>query len=235
MRKSYFSIIGTLVLFLIGTTSCQNETMATQETLNADFTRVSFDGTTDINLTELSTALVETSNLESNELEILLKMRDEEKLARDVYTKLYEVWKRPIFLNISKAENFHFNAVQLLLNNYGFVDSIGGEIGVYNNIDYLKLYNELAELGSSSIVESFKVGALIEEMDIKDLTESLSMTTNENIVLVFNNLSKGSRNHLRAFTRQLIFLKVVYSPIYLDQATYEGIINSPFERGGCAN
>ena len=39
--------------------------------------------------------------------------------------------------------------------------------------------------------------------------------SNENIIIVFENLQKGSRNHLRAFNRQLVSLGVTYIPIYI--------------------
>ena len=48
-----------------------------------------------------------------------------------------------------------------------------------------------------------ETGALIEELDIKDLQEYLEVVKNENIKIVFENLLRESRNHLRAFNRQL--------------------------------
>jgi hypothetical protein len=72
---------------------------------------------------------------------------------------------------------------------------------------------------------------LIEEMDIKDLDEVLAATTNENVTLVFENLLKGSRNHLRAFNLQLTNLGIVYTPTYISQTDYDLIVNSPMEKG----
>ena len=68
-------------------------------------------------------------------------------------------------------------------------------------------------------------------MDIKDLNAALSGTTNENIIMVFDNLLKGSRNHLRAFNLQLTTLGVVYSPVFIIQADYDLIVTSAMEKG----
>ena len=68
-------------------------------------------------------------------------------------------------------------------------------------------------------------------MDITDLEESISKVTDGSIILVFENLQKGSRNHLRAFTRQLTASGLTYTPVYLCQIEYDQIINSPSEAG----
>ncbi|MEN8116624.1 MAG: DUF2202 domain-containing protein, partial [Bacteroidota bacterium] len=52
-----------------------------------------------------------SGTLTEDEIKGLLEMREEEKLARDVYKKLYEVHNMVIFNNISKSENAHTSAV----------------------------------------------------------------------------------------------------------------------------
>jgi len=93
------------------------------------------------------------------------------------------------------------------------------------------LYNDFVAKASVSLEEAYKAGALIEELDIKDLNESLGTITNENVTLVFENLLKGSRNHLRAFNRQLTTLGIVYTPGYISQADYDLIVSSAMEKG----
>jgi len=51
------------------------------------------------------------TQLSDEETEALLYMREEEKLARDVYLNAYERWKQPIFYNISLAEQNHMDAI----------------------------------------------------------------------------------------------------------------------------
>lgn len=133
----------------------------------------------------------------------LLFMREEEKLARDVYTAMYARWRQPIFRNIAASEQTHMNAILTLLNRYGLPDPAADAPGVFNNPELQALYDELVAQGNLSRVEALRVGVAIEEADIADLQASLAHTTHADIRLVYNNLLRGSRNHLRAFTRQL--------------------------------
>lgn len=192
---------------------------------------VSGDGTTSLIEANLKSALIETSDLTDTELASLLKMKEEEKLARDVYAVLAKKWGSQVFTNISAAENNHLNAIVLLLTNYGSTETAIGEAGVFADAAVQTLYNDLVAKASVSIEEAYKTGALIEEMDIKDLTDALSTTTNENIILVFENLTKGSRNHLRAYNRQLTTLGIIYTPVYVSQTDYDLIVSSSMEKG----
>jgi hypothetical protein len=233
MKTSMKSLVisSIVVASLFVTSSCQKDDMNVENDQYASILAVSGDGTTSVIEANLKSALVETSDLTDSELASLLKMKEEEKLARDVYTVLYQKWGSKIFSNISTAENNHLNAVILLLTNYGVTDVSTDKAGVFEDIAVQTLYNDLVAKATVSIEEAYKTGALIEEMDIKDLIESLSTTTNGNVILLFDNLLKGSRNHLRAFNRQLTTLGVVYTPIYISQTDYDLIINSSMEKG----
>lgn len=123
------------------------------------------------------------------------------------------------------------NAVIHLLKYYNAGDTLVSEPGIFSIDEIQTLYNELIAKGSVSVEEACMTGALIEEMDIRDLTEALDNTTNENIIRVFENLLKGSRNHLRAFNRQIINLGLVYTPVYISQEEFDLIVNSSFEKG----
>ena len=76
------------------------------------------------------------------------------------------------------------------------------------------------------------IGALIEELDIYDLKELLSKTDNDDIKIVYLNLLKGSRNHLRSFDRQLDRNGFSYEVKFLSQKEYDSIASSAQERGG---
>ncbi len=176
---------------------------------------------------------VPAGELSEAEREGILCMREEEKLARDVYQTLYDKWGLQIFGNIAKSEQTHMDAVKLLIDKYGLEDPAEGkEIGEFTNPAFTELYNKLVAEGSKSVVDALKVGALIEELDIVDLQKYLSETSKEDIKIVYENLMKGSRNHLRAFTSTLEKYGESYSPQYLDKEEYERIISSPMERGG---
>jgi hypothetical protein len=216
---------------LVTMSSCQKELLNGENAQYASVIDVSNDGTTSVIQANAQSAFIETPSLTENELASLLKMKEEEKLARDVYSVLNQKWGSQMFSRISNAENNHLNAINLLLENYGVADTLIGEAGVFVNSDVQTLYNDLISKATISIEEAYKIGALIEEMDIKDLKDALAETTNANITLVFENLERGSRNHLRSFNRQLTSLSIVYTPIYLSPSDYDQIVNSAMEKG----
>jgi hypothetical protein len=233
MKTSMKSIVisSFVVASLFVASSCQKDNMNAENVQYASILSVSGDGTTSVIEANLKSALIVTSDLTDSELASLLKMKEEEKLARDVYTALAEKWGSQVFTNISAAESNHLNAIILLLTSYGVTETSIGEAGKFTIPAVQTLYNELVANASVSVEEAFKTGALIEEMDIKDLDDALVTTTNENVILVFENLLKGSRNHLRAFNRQLTTLGIVYTPVYVSQADYDLIVNSAMEKG----
>ncbi len=162
----------------------------------------------------------------------LARMREEEKLARDVYQVLYQKWGHRVFNNIAQSEQRHMDAIKALLNKYNLPDPVtDSSIGVFTSPEMLNLYNSLVEQGRTSLIEALKVGATIEDLDIKDLYEFLEQTDNEDIEIVYQNLAKGSRNHLRAFTTQLSLNGVTYEAQFLTQEQVDDIITSPRERG----
>ena len=162
------------------------------------------------------------------ETEGLIFMREEEKLARDVYITLYEKWGMRIFNNISKSEQKHTNAIQVLLLKYELNDPIVSDsIGAFTNPILSELYTTLTIQGDSSLIEALKVGALIEEIDILDLQRELDENVdNEDIKYVYDRLLNGSYNHLRAFVRNLSKQGIIYSPLKLSAEQYQIIIGS---------
>ena len=170
--------------------------------------------------------------LSDTEKQGILLMREEEKLARDVYITLYEKWNLRTFTNISKAEQTHLDAMKLLVDRYGMDDPMTtNEIGVFTNPELQKLYNDLTARGSTSLENAVKVGSTIEELDIYDLERLMKTADNDDILIVYQNLLKGSRNHLRSFDRQLQRNGLSYTAQYLTQQAYDRIAQSSQERG----
>lgn len=144
------------------------------------------------------------SNLDATETEGLIYMREEEKLAHDVYITLYQQWGLSTFNNIANSEDRHENKIETLLNNYQIEDPVGDNpIGVFVNPDLQQLYNNLLAQGSQSLTEALKVGVLIEETDIADLQTRIAQTDNPDIQQVYKQLLSGSNNHLSSFTSNL--------------------------------
>jgi hypothetical protein len=213
-------ISGFIATSFIVFSSCEKSMDNEKSAQYASVIDVLSDGTTSVIETNVQSAFIETIMLTDSELTSLLKMKEEEKLARDVYSTLYQKWGSQQFARII-----------LLLKYYGEADTLVNEIGVFTNTEIQTLYNTLIANASTSIGDAYKTGALIEEMDINDLNISLSNTFNDNIIMVFDNLSRGSRNHLRAFNRQLTSIGLSYTPVYISQADYDQIINSANEKG----
>jgi hypothetical protein len=167
-------------------------------------------------------------DLSDAEKEGLVFMREEEKLARDVYKNMFHKYSLKIFNNISASEQTHMNAIKQILDKYGVSDPVENDLtGTFLNQELQTIYNVLVLKGSESVIEALNVGAIIEEVDIIDLQKELNSpeVDNEDIKFVYNNLLKGSANHLRAFVKNLKVRGVSYSPQYLDPETFTKIIN----------
>lgn len=151
--------------------------------------------------------------LSSEEKASLTFMREEEKLARDVYTFLYERYQAPIFSTIATSEQRHMDAIKVLLDKYGLADPAQGKgPGEFENQELQNLYNALVAEGAKSLVDALKVGVIIEEEDIPDLQAGLLIVNHNDIKTVYLNLLDGSRNHLKAFVSSLTKLGVTFEP-----------------------
>lgn len=134
---------------------------------------------------------------------LLLYLIEEEKLAHDVYTKMYELYGARVFGNILASEQTHQSRVLTLLEARNIADPRSSELGVFRNQELQTLYDQLIAQGSQSAVEAYKVGVAIEEKDIADINTQLATATDSDVVTTLEDLRRGSENHLRAFNRQL--------------------------------
>ena len=174
-----------------------------------------------------------TMALSDAEAATLVFMREEEKLARDVYITLYEQWDHPVFNNISGSEQRHMDSMKSKIDKYGLVDPVTDDtVGVFQNEELSTLYNALIERGSVSLEDALHVGGYIEELDISDLEEAIAESSHADVSRAYENLERGSRNHLRAFVRQIEDLGIVYEAQVMSQEEVDAIVNSSMERGG---
>ena len=134
---------------------------------------------------------------------LLTYLIEEEKLAHDVYTVLYEEYGSKVFGNILKSEAKHQDQVLNLLDDFGVEDPRSSEVGVFNDPELQALYDTLIEKGMLSEQDAFEVGVMIEEKDIADITSQLASASDESVITTLEKLRSGSENHLRAFNRQL--------------------------------
>ena len=147
--------------------------------------------------------------LTPKEIEHITYMREEEKLARDVYLTLDELYEAPIFANISESEQRHMDALKNLIDKHGLEDPvIDDTVGVFpvpvraTATNFNVLYNELVTRGENSYCDALQVGIDIEVLDIEDIEIALNDVEARDVTRVLNNLLNGSYNHLNAFTSQ---------------------------------
>ena len=170
---------------------------------------------------------VSTAELSPEEEQALLYMREEEKLAHDVYTYLYDMWGLNTFQNISRSEQAHTEAVLRVMTQYNLADPAFSTPGVFSDPELQALYEQLIQQGSQSLVDAIRVGAAIEEIDILDLQSRLAQTSNAEVQQVFSHLLSGSTSHLQAFAS--VYQNQTgeaYQPVYLGQADYQALLEA---------
>ncbi|MEI2740303.1 MAG: DUF2202 domain-containing protein [Chitinophagaceae bacterium] len=171
----------------------------------------------------------QTSILNQKEKDAILYMREEEKLARDVYNFLYEKWETNPFGNIRQSEQVHMDRMKNLIMIYQLEDPViknNDTPGVFTNTILQKYYDELSITGSRSLTDALKVGAKIEELDIADLDKRIKQTSQQDILSTYSYLKMASENHLRAFVRRLKVQGEVYKPTILSKAQFDKIIET---------
>ena len=148
-----------LVVLSLGAAACQpiqaGRFGRTATGAYRDVMKVDDRGNTTVDRANLATALapISTGVLSAEEVDGLLWMREEEKLAHDVYVTLYEKWNLPIFQNISQSELTHTDAVKSLLDRYSLADpAVGNAVGVFVNPTLQALNDQLVEQGSHRLV-----------------------------------------------------------------------------------
>ena len=127
--------------------------------------------------------------------------RDEERMARDLYTLFGQTYDAAIFTRIAASEQQHFDAVGALLTTYAITDpAVGQPAGTYANTDVQKLYDQWKAQGLTSVQDANAVGVALEQTDITDLHSILARNADADVQRVFTHLLAASQHHLEAFT-----------------------------------
>jgi hypothetical protein len=169
--------------------------------------------------------------LSAQEVADLRFLREEEKLARDVYNALTGQVAM-VFNNIAASEQRHMDSVLELLVRYAIPDPAAGmAAGRFADPTLQSLYTSLVASGGASSSAALAVGAEIEELDIYDIRRLRTHTTRADILAVYDLLELGSRNHLRTFYGRIRSTGATYTPTHLDQASFDAIVTSPMEMG----
>lgn len=175
---------------------------------------------------EVQAAIAAPVSILSQELtDTLAYMGNEERLAYDIYNRLYGEWGTKQFTNIAtRSEYKHISVVQDMIQKYKTSDDVNFtnvdlqalgymntpiesmQAGRYDIAVIQDLYDDLIVQGLVSEVEALKVGCAVEVVDVTDLDRDISIAENENatdIVTVFNFLRDGSYKHYWAFDKGL--------------------------------
>ncbi len=148
-------------------------------------------------------ARTDQAPLSTSETAAVTYMREEEKLARDVYTKLAGTSGNPVFTRIAASEQRHMDALGRVITRYGLTDPTQGKTaGQFQNQTLQQLYNELTTKGSASPAAAIEVGRSIEKLDIADLNSREATSKHTDVRWTFQQLERGSNMHLRAFNMQ---------------------------------
>jgi hypothetical protein len=157
----------------------------------------------------------------------LIKLKDGEKFAKDVYMEFYNKFRLPLFYDISKVEKWHMHLITILLYKYDVFDpvnEIGSQIGKYYSNRLMKLFKKISTEGLKSVKNALTLSANMEEEDIKELDEILKTDKNEDIKLLALNLKRYEMGHLKDFVTELKKRGYNYKPIYLSQKELNNLL-----------
>lgn len=177
----------------------------------------------------ITVSIAFSQTITESEQATILRMREDEKLARDVYTTLNEKWNQKVFANILESEAYHMSQIKILIEKYKLEDpvaKINDQPGVFVNPEIQKMYDDFIASGSVSVLAAYKAGAEIEEIDIKELGEAIAATEVKDIKGTYKYLLDASKNHLVAFVRNMERMGVNYEPVVLSKEQFDAIIRS---------
>jgi len=171
-------------------------------------------------------APITTTALSSREVEGILFIWEEEKLARDLYVSLYEETNLSIFTELARSEQNHMDQTKAIIDKYGLETPVEDEPGLLSNRTLIELYDDLSAQGRQSPQDALKAAAAYEEISIIDLEKEISATKAEDVRIVYQGLLAGSRKHLRSYVSDLQDMGIEYSPQYLGQEEFEETVKA---------
>lgn len=176
-------------------------------------------------VTSEQVAAYATGELSEQEINDIIHMRQEEKLARDIYRTLGETYPINQFKNIPLSEQKHTDAMELLLERYNIEDPIKDEtiIWTYKDEKFITLFNELTQQWKNSLIDALRVWAMVEDINMAKLLEVIKNTDNKDIQFVYESVLAQSHNHMIAFVNWLRKEWSIYTPTYISQEYFDTI------------
>ncbi|GBU08233.1 hypothetical protein AwDysgo_15640 [Bacteroidales bacterium] len=192
---------------------------------------VSAEGISTYAIDNICPLLTVTDPLNADEIEFLSAMRQDEKLSRDLYASFAIAYPTTSqFARTAYAEANHVAAIEMWLSYYEITFPPLSAAGVFEDSDLQSAYDNLLAKGNT-LLGALSVAAYLEEQNVASYSAVIPNSTNANIVLLLNNMVRASSNHLRAYVRIIIFWGETYSPVFIDQAAFDTIVNSAFGQG----
>jgi hypothetical protein len=167
------------------------------------------------------------SQITDAEINGIISLREEEKVAYDVYMYLYEKYDNLVFKNIAQNEKDHMIKMKELINTYNLNDPLSGtedSRGVFTNKKMQGLYDEMIMGGNYGVVDAMRASARFEETDIQDLRNNIAISSDPTILAVYQILEASSQDHLRALVKYIKEEGISYKPSVLSKEEYDKIM-----------
>ncbi len=168
------------------------------------------------------------AQLTDAEVNGILSLRQEEKVAYDVYTYMFDKYQSKVFKNIAENEKSHMDKMKELIDQFNLSDPLEGTVdkkGVFSNKKMQALYDEMVMAGNYGLLDALRAAARFEETDIIDLRKNMSSASNEAVINVYLNLESGSQDHLRLLVKYIKEEGISYKPSYLSKEEYDQIMS----------
>lgn len=181
----------------------------------------------------LNANVIYSQYTEQEKYDLILTLQ-EEKVAYDFYSEMYNKYNQKVFGNVMEAEKTHQEHVMSLINSLNIdIGDFSNTPGEFSSKEMIDQYNMLIEIGGYSFTDALRAATKYEEQDLSDLRRYSSQADNENIKSLYQCLEKATGNHLRAFVKNLKKEGINYKPKVLSEEDYKAIINSENEKGDC--
>lgn len=223
--------LATFVLFMISCSS--NELDVPDVSSEVQLLSVADDGVSTFVLNNVCPVFTVTDPLTTDEIEFIYAVREDEKLAHNLY--IYFVTQYPTarqLANIGNAEINHITTIERVFTYYEIDFPTLGQPGVFTDENRQAIYTRLTAQGST-LHEAYQVMAALEEENIVIYSKVASELTNPNLQLIINNLAQSSENHFKVLVNQITAWGSIYTPTLLEASQYEEILDSVFQPGNC--
>lgn len=227
------TIFTTALLGLFALVSCnKSDDFTSPNDVPLAILNVDADGISTLTRASVAPVLTVTDSLSADEIEFQFALREDEKMARDLYTVFAAKYSTaPQIDRIAAAENSHIACVEAVLDYYEIsYPAMTAAAGLFEDAKRQAIYNELADK-SGTLLEVYATMAAVEEESVSAYKSVQSEITNENIALVITNMIKASSNHLKAAVCQIIAGGGTYTPLYLSAEEFGTIVNLPYQNG----